>query len=222
MRDTSIPVEDLYSRIPYETKGDHRVFEIFYATNRTKDITYSFLDVKIDPYVRIGKMSPNRLKRSGIVGVQDIRKAGEDSFLKELASAVKNSPHHSLLVLVFGYKDNFEATAIKAAYFTYLLDVNTPVLLFDWPGDQPVSIAGYEKARSLATASGPYLGGLLAQIIRKIKPERLWIHSSSLGCQVVCDAFDYMYKHNDLSDKETEIAEVMLASPDVGQDEFDE
>ena len=235
-QESKVNIATLYTRVPFQKEGFYRVTNIYYATCRKvkkeegalkflhrmgKETRYGLLDVKIDPRMRIGKMSPARLQRQEIIGVQDVRPLDNDIFLKDLTSAVKNSPHKSLLVLAFGFKDNFEATVTKAAYFSYLLDINTPVLLFDWPGDQPVSISGYKRAQRMARDSGPYLGELLATVIRKIKPKNLWIHSSSLGCQVVCDAFEYMYKHNDLADSEAEIAQVLLAAPDVGQDEFD-
>jgi esterase/lipase superfamily enzyme len=229
---------DLYKRIAYKQEGDYRVIDIFYSTNRTveekadaplrfrpvmaEDLTSGILQVKIDPRIRIGKMLPGRFKRKGEIGIQDVCKMDDDIFMKKLAEAVEGSPHRSLLVLVFGFKDDFEATAIEAAYFAYLLDVNTPVLLFGWPGDQPVTIAGYKKAQEYAVESGSYMGELLAAIIRKIRPERIWIEASSLGCQVVCDAFEHMHKYDDLADKEAEIDHVFLAAPDVGKDEFDE
>ncbi|NQT22807.1 MAG: alpha/beta hydrolase [Candidatus Omnitrophica bacterium] len=153
--------------------------------------------------------------------VQKIQNMEENVFMKELADAVNASPHNSLMVLVFGYKDSFELTAIKAAYFAYLLDINTPVLLFDWPGDQPVSIWGYKKAQNLAKESGPYLGGTLIKISREIKPKKLWVEASSLGCQVVCNSFEYMVKHKDFCDPDCEIDQVILSAPDVGENEFD-
>lgn len=238
----SIPIDTsgakkLYRRIPYTVEGSYRVVDIFYATSRKVDegkdshlffhpqiaegVTYGTLAVGIDPRVKIGKMLPEHLKKEEIVEVEEACKLDEDVFMKQLSDAVAASPHNSLLVLVFGFKDNFEATAIKAGYFAYLADINTPVLLFDWPGDQPFSFSGYKKAQSLAAASGPYLGEVLTKVIRDVEPKRLWLKSSSLGCQVVCDAFDYMYKNKDLADSETEIEHVILAAPDVGEDEFD-
>ena len=229
--------DDLYKRIPYKTDGGYRVIDIFYATNRdildeasssptfgkdiAKSMTYGRLNVKIDPRVSIGLMLPDKLKRHGVIGVQEVSKLADEAFIKELSDAVAASPHKSLMIAVFGYKDNFETTAIKTSYFTYLLDINTPVLLFDWPGDQAISIGGYLKARGYANSSGAYLGKLIDDIAKKVKPEKIWINASSLGCQVVCDAFEYLYTNPDYADVETEIDHVVFAAPDVGQDDFD-
>ncbi|MFA5317311.1 MAG: alpha/beta hydrolase, partial [Dehalococcoidales bacterium] len=223
----SYSLDDIYKRLSYKTDGDYRVVDIFYATSRegnkpklAKETAYGTLNIKIDPRVRIGTMLPDQLKNKGILELQDTNKLEPDAFIEQLSAAIKASPHKSLLVLVFGYKDGFEATAMKAAYFAYLLDVDTPVLLFDWPGDQPVSIGGYIKAQSLASASGPYLAEVLAKVIREAKPEKVWIEASSLGCQVACDAFGTLYKYPDFADIDTEIDHVILAAPDVGSDEF--
>lgn len=231
-------LKDIYGRIPYKMDGRYRVIEIFYATSRAveggADLSSSFLpelaektsygkmSIKVDPRLKIGRMIPAALKRRGMIEMQSVTELGKDDFMQQLGEAVKKSPHNSLLVTSFGYKDDFGITAIKAAYFAYLLDVNTPVLLFDWPGDQPVSISGYKKAKSLAVASGPQLGELLTGIIREIRPQRIWIESSSLGCQVVCSAFEHMYKYDDLADSDFEIDHVIMAAPDVDENEFDE
>ena len=230
-------VKEIYKRIPHKIEGDCKVVNIFYATDRkpgnrgeglsfgpqlADSLTYGAMDIKINPRIKIGKMLPNLLNRKGILKMQDIKKFDEADFMARVSEAVKSSPHNSLLVLIFGYQDNFEATAIKAAYFAYLLDVNTPVLLFDWPGDQPLTPMGYHKARQNANASGPYLGDLLAKLARDIKPAKMWVEASSLGCQVTCDAFDQMYKYSDMADEDTEIAHVILAAPDVAKDDFDD
>lgn len=229
--------QDLYKRIKYTMEGRYRVVDIFYATTRKLDenkrsslyftnelssgITTGDLSIKIDPRLKIEKMLPYRLKRNGIIGIQNIEKMDDAAFMKELSDTVKLSPHKSLLVVVFGYKDDFEVAAIKASYFAYLLDIDTPVLLFDYPGDQPGEILGYKRAQEMAIASGPRLGELLMKISREVKPEKIWIDASSMGCQVVCNAFDEMYKYPDFADAENEIDHVILAAPDVSQNEFD-
>ena len=228
----------LYKRIPYRTEGKYRIVDIFYATSRDvkadentldyftpkigQSTSYGYVEAKIDPRLTIGKMLPAWYKRHSVVGVQKFVPLEKETFLSSLSSVVKKSPHKSVLVLVHGFKDNFEYTAIKAAYSSYLLDINTPIVLFDWPGDQPVSIGGYAKARKYATQSGAQLAKVLERIIHEVRPEKIWIESSSLGCQVVCSAFEEMYKDNALSDSEIEIDHVVLSAPDVSDKEFNE
>ncbi|MFA5085233.1 MAG: hypothetical protein WC482_02585, partial [Candidatus Omnitrophota bacterium] len=93
--------KDIYKRIRYTIEGRYRVIDIFYATSRkpynrsdrsiyfTNDIaggvTTGHLDIKIDPKLKIEKMLPYRLKRRGIIGIQDIDKIDEDAFIKELS-----------------------------------------------------------------------------------------------------------------------------------------
>ncbi len=231
-------MKDLYRRIPYTVSGHYRVVDVFYATTRTHEehsdrilpfnaqlsgkASFGRMNVKIDPSVRMGKMLPEKLKARGDLGVETANLMDEKRFMEELASAVAASPSKSLLVIVFGYKDDFESNAIKAGWFAYMLDVNTPVLLFDWPGDQALTIGGYNKAGHYAEASGSALGELLVKIEREIKPEKLWLKGSSLGCETVCEAFEYMYQHEDMRDDEAEITEVFLAAPDVSEDDFEE
>ena len=229
-------LEDLYKRITYRTEGRYRVLNIFYATSRIVDratgslqefkpelakaTTYGTIDMRIDPRMKIGTMLPDKLKKNGLLEMREVKILDPDLFVTQLSEAVKASPHNSVLILVFGYKDGFEATAMKAAYFAYLLDVDTPVLLFDWPGDQPVDISGYVKAQSLAAASGPYLADVLAKVVREVKPQKIWVEASSLGAQVLSDAFDQLYKYPDFADENLEIDHVLLAAPDVSQNEF--
>ncbi len=238
LKDGSDPVEKtLYRRIPSKPEGDRRVIKLFFASSRLIQerngrlsfhpeigggLTLGRLNCRINPSVKIGKVIPSALKKKGVVNIQDIEKLNDDAFIQDISRAVQDSPHRSLLVLVHGFKDDFEMTATKLAYFTYLLDANTPVLIFDWPGDQSVTPWGYRKAVKLAADSGPYLGEALARIIREVKPQKLWIESASLGCQVVCSAFEWMCRHPDLADPQTEINHTLMSAPDVSRDEFND
>lgn len=229
--------ETLYRRAPSKVEGNHRVIDLYYATSRKvaeedgelhfssqlgDGPTLGKFSGRVDASVKIGKAAPLELKKKGLVEVRDIRRLSDKDFIKDISQAVQNSPRKSLLVVVHGFKDNFELTATKLAYFTYLLDVNTPVLIFDWPGDQSVTPWGYRKAVKLAAGSGAQLGDVLSRIIREVKPQKLWIESSSLGCQVVCSAFEWMHQHPDLADPGAEIALTVMSAPDVSKDEFNE
>lgn len=227
--------EKLYRRLSYEADGKYRVIDLFYATDRevkeyngeliftsklSDELTEGTLRANIRPDLEIGRVVPKKLKKRGAIGVEDVRKMKEGDFIKSLKDAVDKSPHKSLFIYVYGYRDNFEMTATKAAYFAYLLDVDTPVLLFDWPGNYWGAIRCYNKAQKAATASGALLGDLLMKITREVKPENLWLQSSSLGCQVVCKGFERMYEDKEFSDFGAEITHVIMAAPDVSRDEF--
>ena len=103
-----------------------------------------------------------------------------------------------------------------------MLDINSPVLLFDWPGNQGSSPSGYQRARQVAKESAPDLARSLELAIRDIRPDRLWLIANSMGVKVVVDAFRLLYDQADLADAETEIKDVVLTAPDVDYNEFDE
>jgi esterase/lipase superfamily enzyme len=103
-----------------------------------------------------------------------------------------------------------------------VLDINSPVLLFDWPGNQGSSPNGYRRAHQVAKESAPDLARSLELTIRDIRPDRLWLIANSMGAQVVVDAFRLLYDQADLADSETEIKDVVLTAPDVDYNEFDE
>ncbi len=132
------------------------------------------------------------------------------------------SPYRSLLVVLHGYKEAFPSALRKTAFFGHVLDVNAPVLLFDWPGNQGGSLGGYRRAREVAEASGADLARTLELIVRQVRPEKLWIVANSMGAQVVVDAFSSLYQEADFADSETEIEEVVLTAPDVDHEQFDQ
>jgi esterase/lipase superfamily enzyme len=113
-------------------------------------------------------------------------------------------------------------TLRKSAFVGHVLDINTPVLVFDWPGDQGSGIRGYRRAQQIARASGAELAQTLELVIQEVQPDRLWLLANSMGGQVVADAFSLLYQQEDLADAQTEIDDVVLTAPDVGQQEFDQ
>jgi esterase/lipase superfamily enzyme len=126
------------------------------------------------------------------------------------------------LVIVHGYKEAFPSALRKTAFFGHVLDVNSPVLLFDWPGNQGGSLSGYRRAREVAEASGADLARTLELIVRQVRPARLWLVANSMGAQVVVNAFSSLYQEADFADAETEIEDVVLTAPDVDHEKFDQ
>jgi esterase/lipase superfamily enzyme len=150
--------------------------------------------------------------------VQELERA---ALVEQLRAAVQESPHKSLLVGIHGYREAFPSAMRKTAFLGHVLDIDSPMLLFDWPGDQGSSLSGYRKARRVAGESGPDLAEALELVIREVQPERLWIVANSLGGQVLVDAFGLLMDEPDLADAQTEIEDVVLTAPDIDRNDLD-
>ena len=230
----------LFRRMTVAQLAEQGTYRFFYATNRRqehdegplkdrfgrdRDTTLKFgsFDTKIEPSLGIGMLiNPTEWFQNEEIRIQRVAELGEGDFVAQVRQLVEKSPRRSLLVIVHGFREAFPSALRKTAFFGHVLDINSPVLLFDWPGNQGGSLGGYRRARAVAKASGAELARTLELIIRDIQPARLWLVANSLGGQVVVDAFSHLYGVADLADAETEIEDVVLTAPDVDHDEFDQ
>jgi esterase/lipase superfamily enzyme len=230
-----IPTRSAFAgRLPSTPDGDWRRFQFFYATNRAADDEATFqgqgnklgrnisagtFDVRISPYMPI---KPRMWFDTKYMEWADRAELSEDDCLAQLRQAVQASPLKSLLVIVWGFRDWFQSAALKTAYTAYVLDINTPVLLFDWPGNQGGGRSGYLASRQVSGQSAPDLGRALARVSRATGAEKVWLMGSSLGCQTICDAFAWLETQPDLFQGLPKIDHVVLSAPDVAADAFDD
>jgi esterase/lipase superfamily enzyme len=154
--------------------------------------------------------------------IEDVNALEREAFIEELRASVDASPHRALLVLVHGYRNGFPTSLRMTALVAHVLDINAPVLMVDWPGDQGSGLRGYRRAQEVARASGADLAASLDLIVEEIQPDRVWLVANSMGAQVVADAFTILYDDEDWKDAGRELEDVVLTAPDVGQNEFDE
>jgi esterase/lipase superfamily enzyme len=214
---------------------------LFYATNRVprpsaagagSDARFSSqrhdalelgsFDIAVEPTLGLGMLlNPSDWLINEEIRLKAVRPLLLPGFSGELREQVLASSYQSLLVVVHGYRETFPSALRKTAFLAHVLDIDTPVLLFDWPGDQGASLTGYRRARRVATASGAELAAVLSQVVHQAGPRRLWIIANSLGGQVVVDACHHLAAEPDFADHQTEIENVILTAPDVGRREFD-
>jgi esterase/lipase superfamily enzyme len=222
-------------RLPGTPDGDAWRFGFFYATTRSTDednhafdgdgrrmsdeISTGAFDVRISPRLPVAPWVWFDPKLMQMAGRTDLARNETFSRVRE---AVAASPDRSLLIIVWGWRDWFESAALKSAYTAYVLDINTPVLLFDWPGNQGEGPRGYLASRRVAHRAGPILGRVLARLVRESGAERLWVMGSSLGCQTISDAMGWMMAQSDLAAAGPRIDHVVLSAPDVSAREFDD
>lgn len=229
-----VPTRSAFAgRLPSVEDGDMRRFEFFYATNRenTEDtfngrgstlgdkvLTGTF-DVLITPYLMTKPFiwfDKEQIKWSGRQELQN------EQFMSKLSQAVQSSPYKSVLVIVWGFRDWFMSAALKTAYTGFILDIDTPVVLFDWPGNQGEGRAGYLASREAAGKTAPDLGRFLASVLSNTGAEHVWIMGSSLGCQTICESLKWLSNQPDLFDGTKKLDHVVLSAPDVSADAFDE
>ncbi len=230
----------LFRRMTVAQLAEQGTYRYFYITNRRQEIgkgpieerygkergetlKFGSFDTKIEPTLGIGMLiNPTEWFQNEEINLQDLEELDEAVFVEQVGGLVQDSPYRSLLVIVHGYREAFASALRKTAFFGHVLDINSPVLLFDWPGNQGGTLPGYRRARRVAEASGADLARALELIIRRIQPARLWLVANSMGGQVVVEAFSFLYAEADLADAETEIEDVVLTAPDVDHDEFDQ
>jgi esterase/lipase superfamily enzyme len=228
-----IPTRSAFtSRLP-SSQTNPQQYRFFYATNRVNDevslnnqghqlantITSGTFDVRISSYLPIQPWVWFDTDYMEWLGHQIIPK---DQFLLQLRKAVQASPKKSVLIVVWGFRDWFKSAALKTAYTAYVLDINTPVVLFDWPGNQGEGIRGYNASRKIATQSAADLGSVLSDVINKTGAEKIWIIGSSLGCQTICDSMDWLATQPDIAKGEPKIDHIVLSAPDVSAQAFNE
>lgn len=226
-----IPLRSAFAgRLPSVPDSDGRLFRFFYATNRAnndttfnergnelaKSITTGTFDVRISPYMQI---QPFVWFDEKSMEWKDRVELAEDKFQDQLRQAVQASPHKSVLVIVWGFRDWFQSAALKTAYTAYALDINTPVVLFDWPGNQGEGRHGYAASQQVATQSAPDLARTLSEISSATGAENIWLMGSSLGCQTICDALAESTEGKEALPK---LSHVVLSAPDVSAEAFDD
>ena len=201
--------------------SDDGPLEERFGKDREEILKFGYFDTKIQPSLGLGMLiDATEWFQNEEIQLKAVRELEQAMFVKQTRRLIQDSPYRSLLVVLHGFKEAFPSALRKTAFLSHVLDVNSPVLLFDWPGNQGSSLGGYRQARRVAEASGAELSRTLQLIIREIKPDRLWLIANSMGGQVVADAFSLLYREADLADTETEIEDVVLTAPDVDHDEF--
>ena len=207
-----ILAEALQFRRMLVTKQDDGAYRFFFVTNRvvedqdapfeyrfnnqrSEKVSFGFFDTSIEPSLGIGMLiNPTDWFQNEEIQLNQVKSLQEDAMISELRSQVEASPLKSLLININGFRERFPSALRKTAFLAHVLDIDTPMLVFDWPGDQGSGPRGYLRAQAIARESGVELATTIERIVRDVQPERLWIISNSMGGEVVVSAFSELYK----------------------------
>ena len=227
-----------FRRMIVTQQAEQGLFQFFYVSNRQSDVPdgeieqrftserenslkFGYFNTRIEPSLGLGMIiDPSQWFLNEEIQLVDVQAQQKEVFLTALRQQVQTSSYQSLLVVVHGFREGYPSALRKTAFLAHVLDINTPVLVFDWPGDQGSSLRGYRRASQVAKESGAELARTLELIIKEVQPERLWLLANSMGGQVVADAFSLLHKDPDFGDSQTEIENVILTAPDVDHETF--
>ena len=229
----------LFRRMTVAQLGEQGVYRYFVATNRrvqspdaplgsifanerTATLTFGSFDAEVEPTLGLGMLlNATDWFQNEEIRLRRPRQLEREAFVSSLRNKVADSPHKAVLVVVHGFREQFQSALRKTAFLGHVLDINAPIVVFDWPGNQGSTPAGYRRAHAVAGESGAELAQLLELLVADVQPERLWVLANSMGAEVVTNAFDVLYQQEVWADAATEIEEVVLTAPDVGADDFD-
>jgi len=191
------------------------------GNQRSPELLFGSFDTKIEPSLGLGMwLDASSWLLDEEIQIRNTSQLDRTAFIQQLRGMVSASPHHGILLLVHGLRTDLDYAMRGTAFLAHILDINAPVLVFDWPGNQGDSLRGYRQAKRVASASGAELAAALRLLIDDVRPERLWVVANSLGSQVVVDAISLLAKDPDLADAEREINDVVLTAPDVSYNRF--
>jgi esterase/lipase superfamily enzyme len=229
----------LFRRMQVTRVDDQGTHRFFFVTNRRLNeangdleqkfdnqrediLKFGYFDSSLEPDLGLGIIfNPAEWFQIEQTRIRDVQPLESSAFVEQLQKYVQASPRRALLLVVHGFREQFPSALHKTAFLGHQLDIDTPVMVFDWPGNQGSTLRGYRRAREVAKQSGVDLARAMALIIDEVRPERLWLVANSMGAQVVADAFSVLYRQARFSDTETEIEDVVLTAPDVGHEDFD-
>lgn len=237
-RSALVLAEALQFRRMLVTQQDDGTFRFFFVTNREvaeqdappdemfrntrgDSMSFGLFDTSIEPTLGLGMLvNPTDWFQNEEIQLNRVEPLDEDSMIAAVRRQVEASPQRSLLININGFRERFPSALRKTAFLAHVLDIDTPMVVFDWPGDQGSLPRGYLRAQGVARESGLDLARVIERIVNDVQPERLWILANSMGGEVVVSAFSELYSNPEMADSDTEIEHVILTAPDISHEEF--
>ena len=193
-----------FRRMQVTQQDNQGTYRFFFITNRTlpdedgpveerfsnerKDsLTFGLFDTEIEPALSIGMLvNPTDWFQNEAIQLKRVNILPKDGFIDQLRDQVARSPFRSVLININGFRERFPSALSKTAFLGHIMDIDSPVVTFDWPGNQGSGPRGYMRAQRTASESGAELAQSLRLIKEHVKPDRIWIVANSMGHRWWC------------------------------------
>jgi len=201
--------------------GEGAPLKDLFSNQRVDSLQFGLFDTQIEPTLGIGMLiNPTDWFQNEEIKLNNVELLNQEAFVKQLRAQVDRSPYRSILININGFRERFPSALRKTAFLSHVLDIDSPVVVFDWPGDQGSHPIGYRRAQNVATASGAQLAQAIQILIERVEPDKIWLVANSMGAQVVVQTFSTLYRDRDMAEIPIKIESVVLTAPDVDKGQF--
>lgn len=195
------------------TKGSVDAGEGFFLGKgqRGKALTYGECHVNLKPdHARDAEVEEDDLL------VEQVKLRQKDEFFRQVAANSKPAAGRGVLVFIHGYCNDFGAGAVRAARLAQSLQFEGAVVVFSWPSRGHLALYGRDE-RSAQRSVGA-LRRFLEDLAEQTQPGAIHLVAHSMGNRVLTRAL--AQKSPEPMKPTTRFRDVVMAAPDLAQDEF--
>lgn len=213
----------LYFVTTRQPTGDKKAADAF-GKARNDALTFGSVDVSIPADHRWAKLeSPSVMRLEWDTDAQrHVKLADEfhvlspDTMKAELARRAGAFNKAGVLLFVHGYNNSFGEAALRAAQLTYDLAFPGPTVLFSWPSDG--ELLSYASDEQKALTAWRQMAQVLDRLTRLGPGIPVYVVAHSMGNRVFTQGLAELLRQRPGADRA--LRQVVLASPDIGAEEF--
>lgn len=209
---------------------------IFYATNRktkpggvtlstfgperSDELSYGVVEVAVTRHDDMRDVQSPAVVR--VEGLSDVAVAPTvspltlDAWRAELRKAALPFEKPGILVFIHGFDVSFSDAAQRAGQLAYDLAFPGPVVFFAWPSD--ASLVKYLNDGRDAENSVPATATVLQEVAALLPDGPVYVIAHSMGNRLLTGG--YVRLREDSPDRQRAFREMVLAAPDMDQDDF--
>ena len=195
-----------------------------YGSARSNALSFGTLDVSIPADHRWANLeSPSRFRfewdanpKRHVVLADKFQSFPVSTWKAELARRAGAFDKGGVLLFVHGYNTSLAAAAERAAQLAYDLVFPGPTVLFSWPSDG--DLLAYTRDEEKARTAWRQMADVLDQLTGLGPGVPVYVVAHSMGNRVLTQGLAELLRRRPGADRA--IRQVVLASPDIGEEEF--